>query len=130
MACQNTCKLCDNLIISSAVTFANGTLTINIPNRVYTNDCKYCIVVAQAIPNTTTINAPVVITIGTSTMTYPLVDDCCRQIIACQIKTRTRYSTRIVTNSTGGSFKLLGCIKSAGNQLPSLPAPTTTTPAN
>lgn len=133
MACQNTCKLCDNLIISSAVTFADGTLTINIPDRVYNNGCKYCIVVAQTIPDTTTINAPVVITIGTSTTTYPLVDNCCRQITACQIKTRTRYSTRIVTSSTSGSFKLLGCIKSAENQLASLPAPVTAaapTPAN
>ncbi|MDE6833919.1 MAG: hypothetical protein K2J39_06730 [Ruminococcus sp.] len=29
--------------------------------------CKYCIVIAQKIPTTTTINAPVVITIGTGT---------------------------------------------------------------
>lgn len=127
MACQNTCKLCDNLIISTAVTFADGTLTIDIPNRAYNNGCKYCIVVAQTIPTTTTINAPVVITIGgVTTTTYPLVDRCCRQVTACQIKTRTKYSTRVVTNSTGGSFKLLGCLESAENQLESLPV---TTPA-
>lgn len=102
------CKLCDRLIISQAVTFAGGTLTINLPAGSYSNRCTYCIVVAQAIPATTTITAPVVITIGTGTETYPLVDGCCRQVTACGIRTRTRYATRVVTDPTGGTFKLLG----------------------
>lgn len=127
MACSNICKLCDNLIISSSVTFTGGNLVINIPTGNYGNCCKYCIVVAQTIPTTTTITAPVYITIGDETTLYPLVDKCCAQLIACQIKTRTRYSTTVSTNATGGSFRLLGNIKSSGNHLPSLPAPETTT---
>lgn len=124
MACKNMCRLCDNLIISSAVTFADGTLTIDIPAGTYANGGKYCIVVAQNIPTTTTITAPVVITIGgVATPTYPLMDKCCRQVTASQIRTRTRYSTRVATTSTGGSFKLLGSITSAENQLASLPVP-------
>ena len=108
MSCSNVCKLCDRLIISESVTFAAGTLTINIPAGSYADGCKYCIVVAQAIPAATTITAPVVITIGTGTETYPLVNRCCAQVTACAIRTRTKYSTVVSTDATGGTFKLLG----------------------
>lgn len=108
MACKAVCKLCDKLVISQAVTFADGVLTINLPAGTYNNGCKYCIVVAQTIPAATTITAPVEITIGTGTETYPLLGNCCQQITACGIRTRTRYATRVVTDAAGGSFRLLG----------------------
>lgn len=108
MSCSNVCKLCDRLIISESVTFAAGTLTINIPAGSYADGRKYCIVVAQTIPAATTITAPVVITIGTGTETYPLVNRCCAQVTACAIRTRTKYSTVVSTDATGGTFKLLG----------------------
>lgn len=108
MACKNVCKLCDRLIISEAVTFADGTLTVNLPEGSYGNGCKYCIVVAQAIPAETTITAPVVVTIGDGTVEYPLVGCNCAQLVACQLRTRTKYATRVVTTATGGSFRLLG----------------------
>lgn len=106
--CNNPCRLCNRLIISQAVTFAGGTLTINIPAGSYQDGCKYCIVVAQAIPADTTITAPVVITIGDGDVEYPLNNLCCAQVMACSIRTRTRYPVRVVTTSTGGSFRLLG----------------------
>ena len=115
MSCNNTCRLCDQLIISEAVTFAAGTLTINLPAGSYANGCKYCIVVAQAIPAATTINAPVVITIGDGTEEYPLTNRCCAQLTACAIRTRTRYATVVSTNATGGTFKLLGRASCAPN---------------
>jgi hypothetical protein len=108
MACKNVCRLCDRLIISQAVTFADGTLTINLPAGSYGDGCKYCIVVAQAIPAATTITAPVVITIGAGTEEYPLTGCDCAQLMACSIRTRTRYATRVATTATGGTFKLLG----------------------
>lgn len=108
MACKPVCKLCNKLIISQSVTFAGGNLIINLPAGSYSNGCKYCIVIAQSIPTTTTINAPVVITIGDGTVQYPLTNRCCAQLTACAIRTRTRYSTVVSTNSTGGTFKLLG----------------------
>lgn len=108
MACRTSCRLCDRLIISQAVTFAAGTLTINLPEGSYQNGCKYCIVVAQAIPADTTITAPVVITIGDGTETYPLNDNCCSQLTAAALRTRTRYATRVSTTPTGGSFNLMG----------------------
>lgn len=108
MACKNVCKLCPNFIISNSVTYASGVLTINIPAGSYQNGCKYCLVIAQSIPDDTIINAPVIITIGDGTVNYPLTTRCCTQVTAAGIRTRTRYSTTVVTSATGGSFRLLG----------------------
>lgn len=108
MACKNVCKLCDNLVISTAVAFTGGNLVITIPAGSYTNGCKYCIVIAQTIPDTTTINAPVVIQIGAGTEQYPLTKCNCAQVTACGVRTRAKYCTVVSTNATGGTFKLLG----------------------
>lgn len=108
MSCKSVCKLCNRLVLSQAVTFAAGTLTINLPAGSYDNGCKYCVVIAQAIPTATTINAPVVFTIGTGTVAYPLVNRCCAPVTACGIRTRTRYSVVVSTSATGASFKMLG----------------------
>ena len=116
MACKNVCKLCPNLIISESVTFTAGTgLIINIPEGSYRDNCKYCIVVAQAIPAETTITAPVFITIGDGTVLYPLNKCDCTQATACSIRTRTKYSTRVETSATGGVFKLLGRVACSPN---------------
>ena len=108
MACKTSCKLCDRLVISQAVTFAGGNVVVNLPAGSYRNGCKYCIVIAQAIPAAATINAPVVVTIGTGTEQYPLTNRCCAQATACGIRTRTRYSAVVSTSATGGAFRLLG----------------------
>lgn len=108
MACKNVCRLCDRLIISQAVSFTGGNLVVNLPAGSYQNGQKYCIVVAQAIPDATTINAPVYITIGAGAALYPLTKCSCAQVTACGIRTRTKYSTIVSTTATGGTFKLLG----------------------
>lgn len=113
--CKNNCKLCDRLIISQAVTFAGGNLIINLPAGSYGDGYRYCIVVAQAIPAATTINAPVVVTIGTGTVQYPLTKFDCAQATACSIRTRTRYAVCVSTTPTGGTFKLLGKVCCAPN---------------
>lgn len=131
MSCPTQKRLCKNLIISSSVTFTDGNLVINIPQGTYSNNCKYCIVVAQSIPTTTTIDAPVVITIGTGTTQYPLLNYNCTPVTACSINTRTRYSTCVFTGISSGVFKLTGKIpcSSCHTVAASLPIPTTTTPA-
>ena len=116
MACKNVCRLCDHLIISTAVTFTAGTgLVITVPEGSYADGEKYCIVVAQAIPDTTTINAPVFIQIGAGTELYPLNKFDCTQATACSIRTRTKYATRVETSATTGVFKLLGKVCCAPN---------------
>lgn len=104
------CKLCDRLIISQAVTFTAPNLIINLPAGAYQSCERYCIVVAQAIPDATTINAPVFITIGDGTELYPLNRCNGVQATASGIRTRTRYATRVSTTATGGAFRLLGKI--------------------
>lgn len=113
--CGQTQRLCDRLIISQAVTFATDTLTINLPAGSYANGCKYCIVVAQSIPAATTINAPVVVTIGDGTVEYPLTNQCCAQLTACSIRTRTKYPVVVSTDATGGTFKVVGKVACAPN---------------
>lgn len=116
MACNNVCRLCDRFIISTAVTFTAGTgLVITIPEGSYADGEKYCIVVAQTIPTTTTISAPVFIQIGAGTVLYPLNKCDCTQATACNIRTRTKYSTKVETTPTGGIFKLLGRVCCAPN---------------
>lgn len=127
MACKNVCQLCDRLIISESVTFTAPNLVIDLPAGSYANGEKYCIVVAQAIPAATTINAPVVITIGGGAVLYPVTNSCCAQLTACAIRTRTKYATRVSTSATGGSFKLLGKACCAPNN--ALPAIDGTAPA-
>ena len=130
MACPTVCKLCKRLIISTAVTYTAPNLIITIPAGSYNDGEKYCIVVAQPIPAETTITAPVFIQIGEGTELYPL-DRCdCSQATACNIRTRTKYSTRVVTDANAGAFRLLGNVCCApNNDLESIngTAPTTTT---
>ena len=108
MPCKNICNLCPNLVISQSVNFTDGNLVIVIPSGTYENGRKICIVVAQSIPETTTISAPVVIQVGTGTTLYPLQNRCCAQVTACGVRTRTKYATRVATSATGGVFKMLG----------------------
>ena len=134
MSCNRNCnRLCQNLIISTAVTLVTvegtDTLLINIPAGTYRNGCKYCIVVAQNVPTTVPIGTPVAVSIGGNTTTvYPLTNRCCAQVTACAIRTRTRYPVCVSTSATGGTFKVLGGLSCApNNALASLPVTTTTT---
>lgn len=108
MSCKPVCRLCDRLVLSQSVTFTGGNLVVNIPAGSYADGEKYCIVIAQAIPATTTINAPVFVTIGAGTGLYPLTKCDCSQVTACGLRTRTRYAARVSTTPTGGAFRLLG----------------------
>lgn len=108
MSCKNVCKLCDKLVLSQSITFDGTSLVINLPAGSYNNNTKYCVVLAQSIPSTVTINAPVVFTIGTGTIQYQLVNRCCRPVSACGVRTRTKYSVCVETTPTTATFKMLG----------------------
>jgi hypothetical protein len=129
MACNNVCKLCRKLKLSTAVNYDAGTneLIIGIPEGTYYNNEKYCIVIAQPIPTTTSISATVVVTIGTDPTRYPLVRRNCQPATACNINSRTKYSVCVATNTVSGVFRLLGDIGCCGAEvLASLPVPATT----
>lgn len=108
MSCKPICTMCRRLRISQNVTFSNGTLIINLPAGSYNDGEKICIIVAQSIPSTTTITAPVVITVGEGTQQYPLTKCNCAPVTACSLRTRTRYSVCVSTTATGGTFRLIG----------------------
>ena len=121
MSCQTSCKLCDRLVISNSVSFASGVLTINIPAGDYRDGCKYCLVIAQAIPPTATIGSSVVITIGSGTVDYSVTLRDCSQATVCNLRTRTKYPMRVATNATGGTFRILSKVSCApDNSLPSI----------
>ena len=94
------------------------------------------IIIIQPIPDTTTINAQVVFTIGgVTTTTYPFLNCDCTSILASQVRTRTRYKTRVSTTVGTGVFKYIGdcrlpCKASVDAQSIPLPtvAPATNTP--
>lgn len=125
--CNRDCKICDEIIISDAVTVTaidgTNTLVIDIPDGRYIDRCRYCIVVAQTIPNTATINMPVAFSIGGDTATvYPFINYNCTQVTACGVRSRTRYPVVVFTTTTGGVFRStreLYCYPA--DNLPSLP---------
>lgn len=127
--CIKNCRLCDKFILSQAITFDGTNLVVNLPANAYQNKCKYCIVLAQTIPETTIINAPVVFTIGTGTTTYPFVNCNCTPIYASQVRTRRIYPTRVNTAVNDGVFKYIGncCLPSnATTTVQSIPVEETT----
>lgn len=130
MPCKPICTMCRKLRISQNVTFSNDTLIINLPAGSYNDGEKICIIVAQSIPSTTTINSPVVVTVGEGTQQYPLTKCDCSQVTACSLRTRTRYSVCVSTTATGGTFRLIGkpCC-APNNRLTSINGTTPETPA-
>lgn len=119
MACKSKCKICEHLVLSENIAVTGGVVVVTIPTGQYFDGEKYCIVLAQPIPTTAAISAPVQIIINGGTTRFPLNDCECRQVTACGIRTRTRYSTHLVTNATGGVFRMLGHASCApDNSLP------------
>ena len=108
MTCKSVCQVCKKLVISQAINFTDNTLIVDLPAGSYQDGCKYCIIFAQAIPQTATIGSNVVFTIGSGTVQYPLVNRCCRPVTACGIRTRTKYSVVVETTASGATFKMLG----------------------
>lgn len=111
MSCiyNNSCgKLCPHFVVTTAVTFADGTLTLTLPDDVtYSDRQKYCIVIGQTIPAAATLNAPVVAVIGAGTTEFPLVTCCGAPVVSQQVSTRRRYPARVSTTAAGGTFRLL-----------------------
>lgn len=130
---NNKCQLCKNLVISTSVTVITvdgvDTLVIDIPaGGCYCNGNKICLVIAQTIPTTATINQNVAISIGGDTTTvYPILNCDCTQVTACAIQTRRKYGLRINTSSTSAVFKTLRRLQCYPQEtLATIPAPTTT----
>lgn len=130
MNCNNNCKICNRIVISTAVTVITvdgvDTLVIDLPaGSTFLNGCKYCIVVAQTIPATATINMPVSFSIGgDTTVVYPFINCNCVQVTACGVQSRTKYQVCVLTSTTGGVFRSLRHLRCyPADNLLSIPAP-------
>lgn len=126
MRCANA-KLCNRINISGSVEVSGTNLVINIPTGVFPNCYIGCLVIAQNIPDTATINMPVVISIGDDTTQYPLINKCGSPVTAGNIRSRTRYPFKVITNATSANFKLLCGIPCTFNRLQGIPVVETTT---
>lgn len=94
-------------VTPEAVTFAAGTLTINLPQRVYSSGCPYFLRLLEEIPETATVGAEVVITIGAGTVTYPLVDCTGAPVTVEKLRTGYSYPVAVINSGTAGAFKVL-----------------------
>lgn len=127
---RNNCKLCKNLVLSSSITFNGTSLVVNLPENSYRNNCCYCIVLAQSIPEATTINAPVIFSIGAGATEYPFLNCDCTSIYASQVRTRTKYKVKVNTAVGTGVFKYVGncCLPNNATTIAdSIPVTTPTT---
>lgn len=88
------------------VTFADDTLTINLPQRTFNSGCPYFMRLDEEIPAETTIGALVVITIGTGTVEYPLLDCNGAQVTAERLRTGYSYPIELIESAPNGAFKL------------------------
>lgn len=126
MECIRNCRLCDKLILSTAINYDSATnqVIVALPANSYSNCQKYCIVFAQSLPTAATINANVVFTIGNNATRYPFVNKDCTPILVSQVRTRRVYQTRVNTAVNDGVFKYIGncCLPSnnitVSNSLP------------
>lgn len=129
--CIKNCRLCNKMILSQSIAFTGGNLVVDLPANSYGNCQKYCIVFAQTIPDTATINAPVVFTINGGATQYPFVNQDCTPIYASQVRSRRLYSTRVNTAVNTVVFKYIGkcCLPSNATTVAnSIPVETTPTP--
>ena len=121
MECIKNCKLCDKLILSTAINYDTATdrVLVGLPENVFENCRRYCIVLAQAIPTAATIDSQVFFTVGTNPTQYQFVNKDCTPVYATQIRTRKIYSIRVNTGINAGVFKYVGncCLPSANRPI-------------
>lgn len=98
-------------VTEESITFAGGTLTINVPQRTFIAGCPYFLRIVDEIPAATTIGAAVVITIGDGTVEYPLIGCNGVALTAENLRSGYSYPVTVVSNNTTGAFRLLAPIR-------------------
>lgn len=93
-------------VTEETLTFAAGVLTINVPQRSFSAGCPYFLRIVDPIPAETTIGAAVVITIGTGTVEYPLLDCNGGQVTAERLRTGYSYPIELIESGTTGAFQV------------------------
>lgn len=128
MECIKNCKLCKKFILSTAINYdaATNTVIVGLPANTFENCQRYCIVLAQTLPEAATINSQVVFTIGTNTTQYPFLNKNCVPVYVSQVRTRRIYPIKVNTTINEGVFKYVGnCPLPCANRVVSDSLPTT-----
>ena len=112
MNCFKILRIDPRSVQATAITFAADTLTINIPQKTYNAGGVYFLRLTDPIPEETTINAPVVVTIGAGTAEYPLLSKSGGQVTAASLRSGYSYPVTVVSEN-GGAFKVLDKLWSA-----------------
>lgn len=99
------------IVTAETITFAADTLTINLPQRSYNSGFPYFLRIEEPIPDTATIGADVVITIGTGTVEYPLLDCNGVQVTAENLRSGYSYPVAVVSSGANGAFKVLAPLR-------------------
>ena len=107
MNCFRIIRIDPRSVTAAEVTFAADTLTVNVPQRTFNAGGVYFLRITEPIPEETTINAPVVITIGDGTVTYPLISKCGGQVTAASLRSGYSYPITLVSGGTDGAFRVL-----------------------
>lgn len=94
-------------VTEETLTFADGTLTINVPQRTFMSGWPYFLRIVDEIPAETTIGAEVVITIGDGTVEYALLDCNGVPVTAERLRSGYSYPITLVGTPTNGAFQLL-----------------------
>lgn len=106
--CNNSCRECCRKVYVNTVAFTDGSLVLTLPDTVSYNNCeKYCFVITTDLPDTVTLNAPVVAVVGAGTTQFPVLNKRGAQVVAQQISNRCRYPFRVSTSVAGGSITIL-----------------------
>ena len=95
---HSNCKVCCNLVTSTSVINNTNSITINVPEKTYSNNQSLCLVVAQAVPEIYP-PVPVYIMIENNKMPYPLRTTTGHNIYSDQIRSRTIYPLYAATDS-------------------------------
>lgn len=122
----NCNKLCKRFVGSVSVTVVGTSLVINLPDVNFNNCEKLCLAILQDIPtDTVTRGMPVVITIGTATTQYPIVD--CNGLPLTQeyIGQGRIYKLQVRTTTSSAVFVALENLCKACTNLASIPTATT-----
>lgn len=97
MNCNKSCFQCKNFYKTTSVT-ASTSLVLNIQNvpTPLTNNQRFCICIAQAIPATSSI-LPVAVNVGSAT--YSVIVNNANNLYSDQIKTRNVYCLEFATDT-------------------------------
>lgn len=105
-------------VTAAEITFADDTLTINVPQRSFNSGWPYFLRIEDPIPAETTIGAVVVITIGEGTVEYPLVDCMGAPVTAERLRNGYIYPIKLIGTPTDGAFRIIAPLRYWGGTDP------------